>query len=676
MPWRSPTIEKLLRLSLSETEYQSIIFWTDCLYKNVDKGTSFRHLVVGNEYLYTIDHAHWKLERECQINQIVHMRIAGDVAEFLRCNITRTYNHMVLVYNENCSVRDKQIIEEQNLKSRDCKSGDKKTNLDLNYGESDYSDMCVMKRLDFYLKDRNLIVFRILHETIRTYREQHSGFKFILKQLLDFPGSCSNLELSLAEGNSQKVDDRSISPRKSVILAFLAQDDDLIQLMPFFKPTVGCARLPSGSQIGSSTTCESYIKPDEMENWVLQWVNTSHRILTELHSFETCDQKPPLHLFGLMHNQLMDLKKRIQATDGLETGGGVVYLSTMTLILRELSNFLNDAETNKYEFWMEPEWLERLAKRRAAELELMLIMLDTIRLFVEQFSPTQSKSPSSESTVPLSNWYWKTKWENFITQVIPILLQPPRILFLPCCSYLQSDRLCGTNMTVCERCLRTELISVMIATGQWKKQTNPGGDALCLCSLFCQLISDMHTEVACILFEILAIAGSVFGPPSHSEPMHSWISTLFDESWDLLKCYDPLMLNRLSSHACAKLHLICIMQSESPLSCPVSLIRSHLEDIVRTLFLIDWLTYIRPQLREKYRLHGFIELLTWFRPHRVFSLFQWLRTQNLNVVEVRLSKCVIVALVSRIQARTTGRSKASWAEPGKYTELRADDSVD
>lgn len=68
MPWRSPTIEKLLRLSLSEKEYESIIFWADCLYRNADKGVSFRHLVVGSEYLYTIDHAHWKLERECQIN--------------------------------------------------------------------------------------------------------------------------------------------------------------------------------------------------------------------------------------------------------------------------------------------------------------------------------------------------------------------------------------------------------------------------------------------------------------------------------------------------------------------------------------------------------------------------------------------------------------------------------
>lgn len=128
-----------------------------------------------------------------------------------------------------------------------------------------------------------------------------------------------------------------------------------------------------------------------------------------------------------------------------------------------------------YELCMELEWLERLANRRLAELQLVLVMVDTIRLFIERFNPIQPEIRPKKSFISLSNWYWKAKWEDFIIQAIPVLLQPPRMLCSPCHIFSKTNKQCGTNMDIKERCLRTELDSVMLATGQWQEVRIPIG---------------------------------------------------------------------------------------------------------------------------------------------------------------------------------------------------------
>lgn len=200
---------------------------------------------------------------------------------------------------------------------------------------SNYLTQCITKRLDIYLKDHSLIVFGILHEAIRTYRDQHSGFKFTLKKLLDIPTKHGELEPSV-------TCDRMISPRKSVVLAFMAQDDDLIRLMPFFKPMVGQV-CTNESTTDCFATRDASIGSDELDKWILQWISTSKRILRELHSIEICDPKPSLQLIGMMRNQLSDLTQQMHSGSRLETTDGVVFLSAMTLILREVSITTSEA---------------------------------------------------------------------------------------------------------------------------------------------------------------------------------------------------------------------------------------------------------------------------------------------------------------------------------------------
>ncbi|CAH8837365.1 unnamed protein product [Trichobilharzia szidati] len=184
--------------------------------------------------------------------------------------------------------------------------------------------------------------------------------------------------------------------------------------------------------------------------------------------------------------------------------------------------------------------------------------------------------------------------------------------------------------------------------------------------LLCELIC--NTSSASVRFSTSTISSPRDDPSSHEDWIREIIhSMLIDSKQSIMYLLDCLI-----AHACTRFNLLCskvLFNRPSPTTTPSLASINPTDDldekesistIIRSLFIIDWLTDQYPYLIQSVKEVNCSDLFQIFNSKRILALINKLNEKNsANLAQIKLIKCVLAALVSRLYGKL-GRNVRDW----------------
>nr|CAH8837664.1 unnamed protein product [Trichobilharzia regenti] len=187
--------------------------------------------------------------------------------------------------------------------------------------------------------------------------------------------------------------------------------------------------------------------------------------------------------------------------------------------------------------------------------------------------------------------------------------------------------------------------------------------------LLCELIS--NTSSASVKLSTSTLSSPRDDPSSHED----WIREIIHSMLINSKQSIMYLLDCLIAHACTRFNLLCSKvlfnrPSLTTTATTTSLAGIHSTDdldekesistIIRSLFIIDWLTDQYPYLIQSVKEVNCSDLFQIFNSKRILTLIDKLNEQNsANLVQIKLIKCVLAALVSRLHGKL-GKNVRDW----------------
>ncbi|CAL8080115.1 unnamed protein product [Calicophoron daubneyi] len=538
-------------------------------------------------------------------------------------------------------------------------------------------------------------LFSVLHKAWRMWLEHNYGFKAIFNQLLSLrtyhecitPWSARNLE-----SNSYDTELGGGTGRRTTRFAVMAHLDDLIEMMSFFKSSPN--RTPRADD--KAVLCLSTKK---IHQWIGEWLDDFKRISFEFKrsiGWLTPQNISPvllvferlLDLNKKLHTFFEDHKSAMRISSALSCAIAEVLVEHLQILLPGQKNMEYCGQD--YTFHSDPDEDRRRklnfeATQRADQMELALLLLDTLRLLISHVIPLSEAltdgcmhQENEEPSVDVHSKIIQRKWARSITALLKSVSQLP-VLPLPCRRVMKP----GYVHNVSKKCeiyttmeLETWAFEMMQTTlpenssaeiNNELSNTDQSVDSVqsrsgksdqpCFCDLFYQSMSDLSSVVSCIFFELIIFVAGFICTPLPTK--YQWIEDLFE---CLFKSHTPSeasILNRLASHACGQ---FCSLVSNQKSALPVCCKEIVIGTIVRALFVIEWLTRHYPSSLNSLKQGSSADLLCCFRPRRIQQLIDKLGEQTTNVVQLKLTKYVLVALSSRIYSRLTDNTKHDWIE--------------
>ncbi|CAH8499467.1 unnamed protein product [Schistosoma curassoni] len=267
-------IERILRHKLCKNDFDNLLFWSDSICHLDNEKPQFKHFIIGQEWLYTMNHPQRQLDCRIHFNSILDIECIGDIAMFLTCQITRNYNHICVKFISK-QIQQQQQQQRKTVKSvkntkQNVKFTDKiekvekefaiidDVNIDQQAGilnskvtENDHDPVIsVIRKLHIYLTDTNFIGFDILQKSINRWYYSNKQFKHMITNLMNLPhfqlvqtssikqflsSSSSSSSPSLEEDNIEGLIAKA-TRKNTIIYSTTADNEDLQQLMNMFKP--------------------------------------------------------------------------------------------------------------------------------------------------------------------------------------------------------------------------------------------------------------------------------------------------------------------------------------------------------------------------------------------------------------------------------------------------------
>ncbi|CAH8500414.1 unnamed protein product [Schistosoma rodhaini] len=225
-------IERILRCKLDKDDFDHLLFWSGSSCHLDNDKPEFKHFIIGQQWLYTMNHPQRQLDNIIHFNSILGIECIGDLAMFLTCQITRNYNHICIefvsklnqqhrkgVISVNKTEQKVNFTDKIETKEKQCPIKD-----DVNI---DQQDEILSSKVTWYQSNNEFkyMVAKLIHLT--DFQHPLTSNKQSISSLSSSPPpSGDNIETLIAKATR----------RNTIVYSTTAENEDLQQLMNMFKP--------------------------------------------------------------------------------------------------------------------------------------------------------------------------------------------------------------------------------------------------------------------------------------------------------------------------------------------------------------------------------------------------------------------------------------------------------
>ncbi|CAH8493120.1 unnamed protein product [Heterobilharzia americana] len=749
-------IEKILKRKLCKEDYANLLFWSGSICHLAGEKPEFKHLIIGQEWLYTMNHPKRHLESRIHFSSILGVVCIGDLAKFLTCQITRNYNHICIEFIDNVTQKCRHVVDcvdsvGQNLKASGEQTEDKKLT-DMNNLKSNKTENSVMsdilnrwyddqvinftRKLHIYLNDTDFIGFEILQKAVRSWHQSNKGFKYMIRNLIHLQDFQSMLQMK----NQISVSSSSLSPsplpptikgvstenietlvanvtrRNTIVYSTTALNADLQQLMSMFKPFTYDDIISSVKIVNNhlNTTSVDIISHylNQFDDWIKRAKEINKLLLYRGESSWKFNALVDENLSQLV-SVLSPLYRTYPVCFPVKFSDKVItviecLVTQLTHMLSEQPTSFEDTGTQlNDELKDNVKYASQLPLKQMFndQLKLVIRLLTNINSLLSSILPicihpneTSYRMTKNEISLSVSEIIMRKKLRKTILHLIEHLAKVP----LAINEFTISEN--DTRNTSKHNCYKIEL-EVWIRAFEMKRLdslSNPfqyfnnrlnvvlDDNTIEIVTKIRNILNkdneigafihQLNYQINCLLCELISHTSSV--SMTFSTTIDKLInSELFHEDW-IRDIIHKLIINSsesivylldcLMAHACTRWRMIysklfnCHLSPPPP--SPLSTVnnikeldeKESISTIIRSLFIIDWLTEQYPHLIQPLKAIGCNDLFYFFNSKHIVTLMTKLSEKyTVNFAQIKLIKCVLAALVSRLYNKL-GRKKGGW----------------
>ncbi|CAH8472210.1 unnamed protein product [Schistosoma turkestanicum] len=573
----------------------------------------------------------------------------------------------------------------------------------------------VIRKLHIYLTDTNFIGYDILQKAMNAWYHSNKQFQNMIKNLIHL----NKFQLPLTVCTNQQSTNENIETlinnvtrKNTIVYSTTAINEDLQQLMSMFKPYFK-------NNIKASTG----INHIQLNKTIDHWISQSKLMMNESFNEKSikCDlissidqQLSQLHdnlLQNLINYLLTDHVVKILLNKAITIME--ILVTQIRFTLPSQSIYLASQVTQEFD---EPESCDKHitsthSKQTSSDhrMKLVIRLMNTINLLLPYILPIFSQSNRNhrllnthEIAITVDEVVMRRRLEGIISCLIEHLIQLPSIIDEFSSDYVNRECPGQSNCFQIEleswiRQYEMSRLDIMckefVCIDQWLPEILNNTNSCPTTTSSIRNILKNHTELGvfihqlnyqlnCFFSELISNTSndvSVKFPTTNMITNHQsnicqidWIKQLIYHVIIKSKKSMIYFIDCLLAHACTTFNLIKskkltnhhddIIKNGVWFNLNIEQKEEYVATIIRSLFIIDWFTehYSNFLIESLIKDVGFKDLLYLFNTKNIISLVDKLsEITTLNLVQIKLVKCVLIALVSRLYEKFQMKSSIS-----------------
>ncbi|KAK4469739.1 hypothetical protein MN116_006619 [Schistosoma mekongi] len=745
-------IEKILQCKLCSSDYNHLLFWSDSICHLNNMKPTFQYLLIGQEYLYTMNYAKKQLMCRIHFSSILGIQYIDDLATFLTCQITRNYNHFCIEFIYDYKQSNQQITNNVKRNKHKCKENvkadkskptdlhnvntEQHNNVSTSKFSSEYSNQMIprIRKLHIYLTDRNFIGLEILQKALNIWYHSNKQFKNMItnliylnnlsseflttKQSITSSSSSSSAaaaaapsssSLSLIDGNIETLISNA-TRRNTVVYSTTAINEDLHQLMSMFKP-FNRNDITSSMKISN----HSYIILNDNLNKFDYWI-TKSEMINKLIQKEQIINNNLIHLIDVQLNQLEYMMNSMLISYPMyfyiELCNKLIRIMEILIIqliflLPEQSIYHSNNNKQINELHNDNNKQISSIQLFNQQMQLIIHLMIIINSLLSYLLPICIQSNETNNlfkqhivtTINVHIIVIRRKLHRILLKLIEHLIQLPCIINIFLLNEIDIKNIQNFNccysieLEVWIRRYEMKRLNIMSeefnSTSQWLQETI-NNDTFSLRLSTIRKIFQNYTEIGnflhqlnyqinCLFSELIVNISSsssssslfttIIDHQSIINEKNDWIKEIIDYIINQSKESFIYILDCIMSNACSKLLIINTQitsinhyqyitttttdfNTTNNISIFDKEYNESISTIIRSLFIIDWLTEQYYCLIELLINIGFNDYFHIFNIQYIINLTNKLNNKfTSNLPQIKLIKCVLIALVSRLHKK-------------------------